>query len=567
MDRKTLGTQSEICPVAAEEEVVDGARPGGPEENQPATRQGITEDGECGAWTKTGATGKVLSEQRDTSGTPAAGGCRWCGQQRPVEQRSISEMKSDSAEELARTTSTPETRRAEQRKKKPERKETNQMKTEFGEDEFSGKGLQESETDTMTARSGEMGGVSREHESKKDKQKGMTVLGDKQSNSGGKQQDVREQQGSSEEVLGETVAESEAGAAGSPPRVERGTTTTRGTLSEDTLETDELETDEGQFASVPVVRVFLLQSVRLLPLQSQQVLVKIDGDTLADPLLLECKPEVKEETGLEVVDSLMPRTSDGISQVVLVNRSGFTQTADKALALGKATQVTVVVPDDDLSGAQATPGDRSDVQVLRVEGTEKTRGRQGKLQEILAETDLPEHQRRQLLALLNEYNDTFSLDEGERGETDLIELYIDTADTAPRRQRARRMPFAVRREVARQLKMMQNLGVIQPSCSPWASPVVLVPKKDGSHRFCVDYRELNSVTKLDSYPLPRIDDLLDQLDQAHYFTTLDLASGYWQIRVHRYSVPKTAFITPQGLFEFRGLRMPPQFSSVLCRRY
>ena len=126
--------------------------------------------------------------------------------------------------------------------------------------------------------------------------------------------------------------------------------------------------------------------------------MKIDGDTHADPLLLECKPEVKEETGLEVVDSLMPRTSDGVSQVVLVNRSGFTKTADKDLTLGKATQVTVVVPDDNLSGAQATPGDRSDVQVLRVEDTEKTdlgRGRQGKLQEMLAETDLPEHERRQ----------------------------------------------------------------------------------------------------------------------------------------------------------------------------
>ena len=114
----------------------------------------------------------------------------------------------------------------------------------------------------------------------------------------------------------------------------------------------------------------------------------------------------------------------------------------------------------------------------------------------------------------------------------------------PRRQHLRRMPFVVREEVSKQLKMIQNLDV---SCSPWASPVVLVRKKDGSHRFCVDY----SVTKLDSFPLPTIDDLLDQLDQARYFTTLDLASGYWQIRVHRDSVPKTAFVTPQGLFEFR----------------
>ena len=97
---------------------------------------------------------------------------------------------------------------------------------------------------------------------------------------------------------------------------------------------------------------------------------------------------------------------------------------------------------------------------------------------------------------------------------------------------------------------MQSTGVIQPSNSPWASPVVMVRKKDGSHRFSVDYRELIAVTRQDSFPLPRIDDLLDQLDRSHYLSTLELASGYWQIRVHPESVPKTAFVTLQGSFEF-----------------
>jgi len=113
------------------------------------------------------------------------------------------------------------------------------------------------------------------------------------------------------------------------------------------------------------------------------------------------------------------------------------------------------------------------------------------------------------------------------------------------------MPFTVRQEVARQLKRMQETDVIQPSNSPWASPVVLVRKKDGTHRFCVDYRELNSVTRADTFPLPRIDDLLDQLGESVYFSTLDLATGYWQIRVHPDSQEKTAFVTPQGLYEFK----------------
>ncbi len=129
-------------------------------------------------------------------------------------------------------------------------------------------------------------------------------------------------------------------------------------------------------------------------------------------------------------------------------------------------------------------------------------------------------------------------------------METDTGDARPLKQSARRMPFAVRTEVARQLRSMQDAGVIQPLCSPWASPVVMVRKRDGTHRFCVDYRRLNLVTKPDTFPLPRIDDLLDQLGAAKYFSTLDLASGYWQVPMHPDSVEKTAFATPQGYTNF-----------------
>ena len=81
------------------------------------------------------------------------------------------------------------------------------------------------------------------------------------------------------------------------------------------------------------------------------------------------------------------------------------------------------------------------------------------------------------------------------------------------------MPFVVKQEVAKQLKQMQKVGVVQPSCSPWSSPVVMVRKRDGSNRFWVDYRGLNAVTKADTFPLPHIDDLLDQLSKTRYFST------------------------------------------------
>jgi hypothetical protein len=100
---------------------------------------------------------------------------------------------------------------------------------------------------------------------------------------------------------------------------------------------------------------------------------------------------------------------------------------------------------------------------------------------------------------------------------------------------------------------MLERRVIRPSVSPWASPVVLVKKKNGTYRFCVDYRKLNAITKRDTYPLPRIDELLDKLAKATYFSTMDLASGYWQIAVEEASKEKTAFVTDGGHFEFNVL--------------
>ena len=120
----------------------------------------------------------------------------------------------------------------------------------------------------------------------------------------------------------------------------------------------------------------------------------------------------------------------------------------------------------------------------------------------------------------------------------------------PIKQAAGRMLFHKKQEVIKLVKDMESHGIIQPSISAWALPIVLVQKKDGSVRFCIDYRKLNEVTKKDSYPLPRVDDLLDSLGGAQWFSTLDLASGYWQVQMDPASKGKTAFSTPLGLYEF-----------------
>ena len=131
-------------------------------------------------------------------------------------------------------------------------------------------------------------------------------------------------------------------------------------------------------------------------------------------------------------------------------------------------------------------------------------------------------QRQELEALVNDYRDIFSTGKHDLGRTNRTYHQIDAS---PIKQAPHRLPIHRRQEVGHLVKEMEKQRVIQPSQSPWASPIVLVQKKDGSTRFCVDYRRLNKVTRKDSYPLPKVDDLLDSLEGAQWFTTLDLASG------------------------------------------
>ena len=131
---------------------------------------------------------------------------------------------------------------------------------------------------------------------------------------------------------------------------------------------------------------------------------------------------------------------------------------------------------------------------------------------------LEESERGKVERLLVEYQDVFSTGEFDIGRTTLVKHSIDTGDAAPIRQPLRRSSPQQREEVERQVQELLSKGLIQPSDSPWASPVVLVSKKDGSKRLCLDYRRLNAVTKKDAYPLPRIDDSLDSLGNAKYFS-------------------------------------------------
>ncbi len=166
---------------------------------------------------------------------------------------------------------------------------------------------------------------------------------------------------------------------------------------------------------------------------------------------------------------------------------------------------------------------------------------------------LNEEQEGKVRKLLDQYASVFVEREGDLGYTDFIEHQIPLLDEAPVCQRYRRMPPSQYEEVKAHIKQLLEQNVIRESCSPYSSPIIIVKKKDGSIRMCVDYRQLNAKTRRDTYSLPRIEESLDALSGACWFSTLDLASGYNQVAVAEKDKQKTAFCIPFGLFEYNHL--------------
>lgn len=168
--------------------------------------------------------------------------------------------------------------------------------------------------------------------------------------------------------------------------------------------------------------------------------------------------------------------------------------------------------------------------------------------------DLSTQQQGELQALFSKWGRVFADSDEDFGRTDMVQHQIPTGEAAPIRERFRPLPPAMYRDMKVLLAEMLESGVIRESTSPWAAPVVMVKKKDGSWRFCVDYRKLNAITHKDAFPLPRIEETLTTLTKSCWFSTLDLASGYWQVGMDPKDREKTAFTTPIGLYEFD--RMP-----------
>ena len=183
----------------------------------------------------------------------------------------------------------------------------------------------------------------------------------------------------------------------------------------------------------------------------------------------------------------------------------------------------------------------------------------------------PQEQAEQAQSLLKEYHDIFSLEKRDMGHTNATKhkIVLKDPDTPPFKECFHRIPPPQLDEVREHLKLMLDAGVIQPSNSPWCNAVVLMRKKDGSLRFCIDFRKLNSLTVKDSHPLPRICETLESLAGAAHFSTFDMNSGFWQVPLDEESKQYTAFtLGSMGLYECESMpfglcNAPPTFQRLM----
>ncbi len=178
----------------------------------------------------------------------------------------------------------------------------------------------------------------------------------------------------------------------------------------------------------------------------------------------------------------------------------------------------------------------------------------------------------EVMALLKQCKSVFSAHDGDLGCTDMISHEIPLLDSVPIHQRYRRIPPSEYEVVKSHINQLLETNVIRESCSPYASPIVLVRKKDGSLRMCVEYRQLNAKTRKAAFPLPRIGASLDFLTGAYWFSTMELVRGYNQVPVLEKDRPKSTFCTPFGLFEFNHMpfglyNAPSTFQSLMERMF
>ena len=327
------------------------------------------------------------------------------------------------------------------------------------------------------------------------------------------------------------------------------------------------ETNTVYFAvrdTPPFVSEVEVSETHVIDAQSEVILPVSFSRFAPQPVigLLEASPHLSNRYHLLGASSLSRYSEKGVVSFRILNPSTDPVLLHKGTVVGQFAEMH---PDDVVIPLQ------SDIPIASVDSTQC----QEKITLLSSFSCLPSpalnlSENSQLNCLLESYEDIFASSSLDLGNTSIVQHEIDTGNSKPIKQAPYRVSQKQRDEIDNHISKMLEQNIISVSSSPWSSPVVLVRKKDGTTRFCIDYRKLNAVTRKDSYPLPRIDDALDALAGSNYFTTLDLQSGYHQVAMHPASKDKTAFISHAGLYEFNVMSFgltnaPPNFQRLMSR--
>ena len=300
-------------------------------------------------------------------------------------------------------------------------------------------------------------------------------------------------------------------------------------------------TDNTSLECLPTTQVVRVVATYIIPPQVETILpAKIEQGTATEGTgMIEPSPQLIQKYCIQGDAILTNPTDDGDVRFRVINPTAKPVVINEGTILGVFTFIDDIshIEEHDSSPPTADLPDLGDVAPhVDLSNSKVTADQQKSIKELLAK-----------------YRDVFALTPDELGRTGIIKYTTDTGDSAPIRSRPYRIPEAKKATVDQHIDDMLARGIICESISPWAAPIVLVSKKDGGDRFCVDYRRLNAVTKKDSFPLPRIDSTLEALSGMRLLSTLDLAGGYWQCELDEASKEKTAFISHRGLFEFQVL--------------
>ena len=335
---------------------------------------------------------------------------------------------------------------------------------------------------------------------------------------------------------------------------------------------------KGRTGSINNIR--LVRNVKIPPRSAKSVPITLDLPKNCDKTewtsyMCEYHPDVWDLKGIDLVEGINKNAGKS-AMLCLVNNSNHGVRFPKGMIIAQATSLNTIIhiprEDKELEGMTSEEFVHECFKIETVESDEEfetqldditppiaqdkpivrdANGLHKELADMLNKTKgLTGPKAKSAILLLREFEDRFCTSDQQLTQTDTVEHYVETGNTRPIRIPPRRLTPINKKIVVEEVGKMLTSKAISISDGPWSSPIVLVKKKDGTTRFCIDYRKLNEATRKDAYPLPRIEDCLESMSGAKFFCTLDLASGYWQVKMAQEDREKTAFATHIGLFQW-----------------